>query len=186
MLTLLCLFITVAAGVSATNFSDCPTSLTTLEEALYRTEDNLLQLNRIFFPSSSRTSRFIRVLYSFRDNPNIIEDDNCHNVSFIWAIGSYLFFQPPRVFYFTSLFFNYPNNDLTNLLLVLPSECKPLVFDKECTCRLELRPELLDTLTQQVRTYMPSLYFYTKYIMYLHWMPGTNKSGWRGLIFDIM
>ena len=153
MLTLLCLFVTVAAGASAANFSDCPTSLTTLEEALYRTGDNLLQLNRIFFPSSTRSSRFIRVVYSFQDNPDILEDDNCHNVSLIWAIGSYLFFQPPRVFYFTSLFFNYPNNDFHDLQLVLPSECKPLIFSEEngeCTCKGEVRHIMLDVLTQQV------------------------------------
>ena len=157
MLTLLYLFVTVAAGVSAANFSNCPTSLTTLEEALYGTGKNLLQLNRIFFPSSTRTSRFIRVLYSFEDNPDILDDDNCHNVSFIWAIGSYLFFQPPGVFYYTSLFFNYPNNDLTNLSLVLPSECKLLVLSEEnpgkCTCRDEARHVSMDVLTQQVHCF---------------------------------
>ena len=77
--------------------------------------------------------------------------DGLCNVTYIWAIGSFLFFQPPRVFMFNSLFFNYPNNDLTDLPLALPSECRPLIrseIDEECTCTVDSR--LLDVLTQQV------------------------------------
>ena len=142
-------FSLIAVAASA-NYSDCPTRLSTLERALYETGDNLFQLNRIFFPPSNRPSRFIRVTYRFLDEMDDRDGLLC-NVTYIWAIGSFLFFQPPRVFMFNSLFFNYPNNDLTDLPLVLPSECRPLIrseIDGECTCTIDSR--LLDVLTQQV------------------------------------
>ena len=155
--SLLCLLFAASASASTANYSDCPTRLSTLEQALYETEDNIFHLNTIFFPRSSRTSRFIRVIYSFQDDPELLENDSsCKNVAYIWAIGSFLFFQPPAVFFFTSLYFNYPNNDLNDLTLILPHECRPLVFSSEtgrCACREDdPRSDPLDVLTQQVST----------------------------------
>ena len=138
-------FAAIAIIASATNYSDCSSKLRTLEHALYDTEDNLFELNRVFFPPSTRTSRFIRVTYKFLDELN-----HC-NVTYIWAIGSFLFFQPPRIFMFNSLFFNYPNNDLTDLYLTLPGECRPLIGEElngKCSCTDDSK--LLDILTQQV------------------------------------
>ena len=149
----LCLLFAASASASTANYSECPTRLSTLEQALYETEDNIFHLNTIFFPRSSEASRFIRVIY----NTELLENDSsCKNVAYIWAIGSFLFFQPPAVFYFTSLFFNYPNNDLKDLTLILPHECRPLVFSSEtgrCACR-EDDPgsDPLDVLPQQVST----------------------------------
>ena len=168
----LLLFATVAITVSfaQANYSDCTTRLRILENALYDTGDNLFQLNRIFFPPSKRTSRFIRVSFIFEDSEldnsnelNALDNSNELNginsnstcfVSYIWAIGSFLFFQPPTVFLFTSLFFNYPNNNLTILPLLLPEECRPLItsdVNGECSCKID--SYLLDVLTQQVFAY---------------------------------
>ena len=156
-----CLLLVAITVASATeNYSDCPTSLSTLERALYDTGDNLVQLNRIFFPRNTRTSRFVKVVYTFQDDPDLLYDySNCRNVTFFWAIGSFLFFQPPSIFSFTSLFFNYPNNNINDLKLTLPNECKPLIYSEEtqeCTCRVNSdtpfhhSSELLHILTQQV------------------------------------
>ena len=150
MLSFILIFSLVAVAELASYYSDCPIRLSTLERALFQTEDNLFELNRIFFPPSKRPSRFIRVTYRFLDEIDDQDGLLC-NVTYIWAIGSFLFFQPPRVFMFNSLFFNYPNNDLTDLPLVLPSECRPLIQserDGECTCTAD--SQHLDVLTQQV------------------------------------
>ncbi len=145
---MLLLVLVAATTTSATNFNDCATRLSTLELALYQTEDNLFELNKIYFPPSSLTSKFIRVNYEFLDEQN--ELSGC-NVTYIWAIGSYLFIQPPTVFMFNSLFFYYPNNGLTILPLKLPSECIPLLSSEvngECSCTNA--SAMLETLTQQV------------------------------------
>ena len=154
-LTVIITFASVAACAAAhSDFSDCATNLNTLEQALFETGDNLLQLNEVYFPANAATSRFIRVTYRFEDEIEHAQEldgpGNC-SVSFIWAIGTYLFFQPPSAITYNSLLFNYPSNDLTDLILTLPSECRPLIQSEangECTCTT--RSRLLDLVTQQV------------------------------------
>jgi hypothetical protein len=132
-----------SASVAA-SFNDCATNLGTLEEALYESENNLFQLNQIFYPPSEPTTIFIRVNYIF--------GDEC-NVTYIWAIGAFLFLQPPTLFKYTSLFFYYPSNELTTLSLQLPNECMDLITENEmdgnCSCKND--SHMLNILTQQVR-----------------------------------
>lgn len=150
LLLSLCLY---CAGVTAGrnesyDYEDCPTRLSTLEHALYETDDNLFELNRVFYPPNMRTSRFIRVTYTFLDEMG--EDDGC-NVTYIWATGILLFFQPPALFTYNTLYFNYPNNNLTDIQLRLPYECRPLIdraVGLECSCISDSRR--LHVLTQQV------------------------------------
>ena len=137
-----------SAQISATNYSDCDANLGTLERALYETEGNLFQLNAIFYPPSLLPTRFIKVNYTF-----INEEDSsmpCTDVTYIWAVGEILFLQPPTLFKLHSLFFYFPNNELTVLNLKLPVECLPLIegIDHECTCSNDSM--MLDVLTQQV------------------------------------
>ena len=133
------------------NYSDCATRFTTLEQALYETGDNEFELNRVFYPPSMRTSRFIRVNYTFLDENG--EDDDC-SIAYIWATGLLLFFQPPKLFTYNSLYFYYRNNNLSTLYLKLPYECRPLIrtnvteFDSTCSCISDSNK--LDILTQQV------------------------------------
>ena len=150
-MVLLLFFLLSLVAVNADNYSDCSTSLSTLERALYETGDNVHQMNRIFFPPSTRPSRFIRVTYSFKGD----NSTNCA-VSYIWAIGIILFFQPPSVFTSNSLYFNYPNNDLIHLRLTLPNECRPLVSSAGCNdkcCCTNSTDDILSILTQQVCIY---------------------------------
>jgi hypothetical protein len=130
---------------AAGSFDDCATNLGTLEEALYESGNNLYELNRVFYPPSEPTTRWIRVKYTFVDN-----DTDC-NVTYIWAVGKFLFLQPPALFTLTSLFFYYPNNELVTLSLQLPIECIDLItgIDGECSCMND--SHMLDILTQQVR-----------------------------------
>ena len=105
---------------------NCATQLRSLEYALYETRNNVFELNRIFFPPSARTSRFIRVHYHFLNEMGTHDYNDCL-ITYIWAVGEFLFFQPPSLFHYNSLFFNFPNNNLTDLDLFLPYECRPLV-----------------------------------------------------------
>ena len=132
--------------VSATNYSDCSSNFSTLEQALYQTGNNLFELNRVFYPPSFLTVTFIRVNYAFTDKL-----DMCTNVTYIWAVGTVLFLQPPTLFQFNSLFFYYLSNDFDKTLsLQLPIECIELAdgTDGECSCRND--SDMLDILTRQV------------------------------------
>jgi len=144
------IFISIFKHTLATEstYEDCPTNFGTLESAMYETGYNRLNLNSVFFPLNTRTSRFIRATYTFLNENG--EDDGC-NVTYIWAIGILLFYQPPSLFTYNTLYFNYPNNKLTSLSLQLPFECRPLIKNisgEECSCASSHRS--LDALTQQV------------------------------------
>ena len=130
------------------DYENCDSDLGTLEKALFQTGSNLFELNRVFYPPSLLTTRFIHVNYTFTSDGN--EVDTCTNVTYIWAVGEVLFLQPPTLFKINSLFFYYPNNELETLSLELPIECIGLIneTDGECSCMND--SHMLDILTQQV------------------------------------
>lgn len=149
MWTLSLLLLTASASVtfaaSAAEYSDCASNLNTLERALYQTERNLFELNRIFFPPSLLPTRFIRVVYTFVD-----EDIEECSVTYIWAVGGVIFLQPPALFTLNSLYFNYLNNKLITLNLQLPVQCIALINGTDGVCSCVNGHEMLDVLTQQV------------------------------------
>ena len=136
--------------VEAVDYSDCTENIATLEHALYANGANVLQLNQVFSPPGSSPPRFVLVKYQFLNENN--ELDGC-NVTYVWSATAYLIFQPPLVFRWTSLNFFYPDNELDELSIILPYECRGLVnnstLSKNCTCDVE-NTALLDFLTQQV------------------------------------
>ena len=133
-------------GFSSAQYENCTTRLSVLERALYETDSNERSLNEAFFPPGQETSRYIKVTYKF------LTDDGCE-VSYIWSIGGFLLIQPPSVFRFTSLFFSVPANDLTEVNLSLPSQCRLLASEGEdCRCNNSEESKNLDILTQQVST----------------------------------
>ena len=143
------LAITSKSAVAA-SYEDCATNIVTLQDALYDKDGyNSFQLEEVFYPPSVPTSRFIRVIYSFFNENN--ELDDC-NVTFVWSTGEVLFVHPPATFKYTSLYFSYPNNNLEFLYIRLPYECRGLVnssSDGECSCGGE-SSTILQALTQQV------------------------------------
>ena len=145
---LTCLLFVVGFS-GAEDFTKCGTDRSVLLKALFTTEDNLYQMDRVFSPARKPSSRYIRVNYFFIDNSTGVKNENC-NVSYIWALGGFLLIQPPSIFEFTSLLFSIPVNNLEALNITLPGECNVLVDVDEngtCTCG---RREILDRLTQQV------------------------------------
>lgn len=127
------------------NYTNCGSDLTVLENALYHfSPENRKHLNRIFYPPRETPSRFIKVHYKF-------EGHDC-NVTYIWAIGGFLLMQPPSIFRYTSLYFSNKANNLTDMEIRLPSECRSIVEPKKdgkCTCDGD-DYNILDMLTQQV------------------------------------
>ena len=148
MVSILPLFVLFLCTASATRYGDCDSNLSTLEQALFETGNNLFELNRIFFPPSLLPTRFIRVDYTFVNENN--EVDTCANVTHIWAVGAVLFLQPPTLFSLNSMFFYYPSNDLNTLSLQLPIECIGLINETDGLCSCETESFMLDILTQQV------------------------------------
>lgn len=146
MMQVLTVSVLLLCTVSAVDYSDCATNFTILEQALFQTGDNLFELNRVFHPPSFLTTTFIRVNYSFIDEQN----DTCPGVTYIWAVGTVLFLQPPTLFQLNSLFFYYLNNDLNTLSLQLPIECIKLVNVTDGVCSCKKASQLLDILTRQV------------------------------------
>ena len=136
--------------VSQAQYEDCGTKRDVLLKALFDTGNNLFELDKVFFPPRSQTSRYIKVKYTFLDD-NGNDAGNC-TVNYIWAIGGFLLVQPPKIFQLTSLLFSTPANKLENLNLQLPSACKALVSNEtfdNCSCEGDDR-YALDRLTQQV------------------------------------
>ena len=128
------------------SFEECASKRDVLLRALFTTGSNLNELDRVFYPAGQQPSRFIQADYYF----NNTGDDNCI-VSYFWASGGFLLIQPPSIFQFTSLFFNYPANNLDKIKLTLPQECAQLINvteDGNCSCREE--DSVLERLTQQV------------------------------------
>ena len=143
------LAITCRSAVAA-SYEDCATNIVTLQDALYDEDGyNSYQLDLIFFPASAPSSRFIQVVYSFFNENN--ELDDC-NVTYVWSIGEVLLAEPPTIFKFLSLYFNYPNNKLEFLYIRLPYECRGLVNASsggECSCE-DKSDDILEAVTQQV------------------------------------
>lgn len=150
-------FILLFASCSKGQYENCSTNRTVLENAFFETGTNLNELDHVFFPLRTESSKFAIVNYTFLD-ANGIADDNC-TVTYIWAVGDALFLQPPQIFQLTSLLFSNPANDLKKLSLQLPYHCQQLVStDKGCSCRKNFWKESgsnpgsnpLDIFTQQV------------------------------------
>lgn len=132
--------------LSLSNHQNCSETLINLENALFANSSNIINMENAFFPSREQNSRFLEVVYEFEDNPNCV-------VIFFWSVGSFLFIQPPAIFTYTSLLFNFPSNSIDNVTITLPNECKSLVLEKNstsgCTCKFE-RTTFLDMLTRHV------------------------------------
>ena len=115
----------------------------------------MLQLSRVFFPPGSDPPRFIEVVYQFLNETDEL-DGSCR-VVYLWSDSTFLIYLPPIVFRWASLNFFYLENEFSNLTVVLPNECQPLVESRVtglCTCDYEVVDDkqslTMDHFTQQV------------------------------------
>ena len=125
-------------------------SIVDLGGALYKAK-NLLSLTQVFYPPRKPPVQFVRVKYIFESNGT---DNSKCNVTYLWAKGGFLLIQPPSVFRFTSLFFNFDENTKYDLQLTLPGTCRPLVYtDSTSDCSCHSKGDdfgILDMVTHQV------------------------------------
>ena len=130
-------------------YNSCDT-LKSLEKNLYNTGDNMLNLMKIFYPPHKAGVSFLRVNYEFENESGSL--DNC-SVTYLWAIGGFLLYQPPTIFQFTSLLFNHKDTNSGKLSLRLPNACRQLVTvnDSKCSCEHGAH---LEVLTHQVSEQM--------------------------------
>ena len=66
-------------------------SCTTLPELLYHlynTDDNLLHLNKFFYPPQHEAPTFLHVKYTFKSADDM--EDTKYSVNYIWAEGGFL------------------------------------------------------------------------------------------------
>lgn len=136
------------------NYTECGTLKQVLLKALFETERNLYELDRVFAPPRIPSLRYVEVEYSFADRDG--EYGDC-KVEYKWAVGGFLLVQPPRIFQFTSLLFWYaPSPDADGdkrVALKLPHACRVLVNDTNgnCSCYGNEGAKDLQILTRQVK-----------------------------------
>ena len=124
----------------------CDQCFQTLASHLLNTGDNKYQLQKTFYPPKQNHPVFVTVTYQFKDlcsgtsnscssaNISNCSDTNIsspcsdtntpnQNKTWFWSSGTFYFFQPLRVFQFTSLFLANPFWRTSNVILTLPAEC---------------------------------------------------------------
>ena len=140
------LLLTILIKLAQSQYENCSSQFVHLERALYSNSQNLFYLQTAFYPPEMQTSRFLNVIYKFPD----IEGQGCA-VTYFWSVGSFLFFLPPSVFKYSSLYFSIPANTVANVTIELPEACQQLVYNnvtKCCTCK---KSSMLGVLTKNVR-----------------------------------
>ena len=154
----------ISTSVSSTTTCN---NLTSLVEALYSTDDNLLELAKVFYPLRQSPAKYVKVTYQFV-NESQNETDYC-SINYIWASSSFLLIQPPDILQWTSLlFYHKAVNEDENIILTLPAACVHLA-PNNCSCKNQTKGSLLNFFTHQVST-IPHLcaehYVFCNYPLY--------------------
>ena len=83
------------------------------------------------------------VTYNFTPEDGFYDDSNMCSVTYVWA-------RTPSISQFLSLLFNFPVNNLTDITLTLPHQCRGLMSTASSSCSCLDEGSILDILTQQV------------------------------------
>lgn len=91
-------------------------------------DENLLNLEKIFFPPEKASPLFVTVYYQYGDrsyicDTKIAEEDNSTEVWF-WSKTLFYMFQPIHVFQYTSLLFSDLKSYSSDVCLILDHECR--------------------------------------------------------------
>ena len=95
----------------------CDQCYQTLSSFLMNTSDNKYHLRNVFFPPDTISPAFVTVTYQY-------DDMSIPNKTWYWSAGIFYFYQPLRVFRFTSLFFGPVNWLRSDVTITLPAECE--------------------------------------------------------------
>ena len=137
---------TVSTPEESNHYNDCTTNFSTLERALFFTDNNRFELISAFYPARESATLFLNVKYNF----SIPENDQteltvCHN--WIWTTGTFYLIESPDVFLFTSLLFVHPENKIHTLTLRLPADCAGVA--QKCASNPN-KVSMLEILTRRV------------------------------------
>ena len=110
----------------------CDQCFQTLSSFLINTSDNKYHLRNTFFPPNTISPVFVTVTYHYED---------MRNETWYWSAGLFYFYQPLRVFQFTSLFFGPADLRRGAVTLTLPAQCENTSED------------FMQQLTQMVSSY---------------------------------
>ena len=110
----------------------CRDNYSMLANTLLRNDDNKYQLSLVFFPTDRTPPSFVNVTYKY-------DDTDITDETWLWSAGAFYFFQPLRIYQFSSLFFGIPHFRSGNVTLMLPAECA------------NAQVQIMETLTQRVR-----------------------------------
>ena len=106
---------TVTQGQS--EYEDCAINYSILEEAVFKTNNNLYELTTTFYPPDKDNPLYVSVTYRFL---NTNESVNYH-----WSSASLYFTIQPNTIQYLSLFFCYVEDDrIVDLELELPGDVK--------------------------------------------------------------
>ena len=137
---------TVSIPEESNHYNDCTNNFSTLEEALFFTDNNRFHLISAFYPARETATLFLNVRYNFSIPENQqTELTVCHN--WLWTTGTFYLIESPDVFLFTSLLFLHPENKIHTLELTLPAECAQLA--EECASNPK-NISMLEILTKRV------------------------------------
>lgn len=117
---------------------NCNEDYGALATTLINTSDNKYQLSITFFPTQTTPPVFVNVIYRY-DNTNLPDQ------KWLWSAGAFYFFQPLRIYQYTSLFFGNPEFRSGTVTLTLPATCS------------NAPAPLMETLTQRVRDILHAL-----------------------------
>ena len=108
---------TIAQGQS--EYEDCATNYSVLEEALFKTGNNLFKLTTTFYPPDKDNPMYVSVTYKFLNTSE--------SVNYRWSSASLYHVIQPHTFRYLSLLFCYiEDNRLVTLELELPEVCENL------------------------------------------------------------
>ena len=137
---------TVSTPEESNHYNDCISNFSTLERALFFTDNNRFHLISAFYPARETATLFLNVRYNFSIPENQqTELTVCHN--WLWTTGTFYLIESPDVFLFTSLLFLHPENKIHTLELMLPAECAQLA--EKCASNPN-EVTMLEILTRRV------------------------------------
>ena len=113
--------VALAAVVQGQNeYENCTTNYFVLEEAVFKTNDNLFTLTTTFYPPERNNPLYVSVTYKALDTNT--------TVKYQWSSAVLYHIVPPHIIRYLSLLFCYiEDNRIVDLELELPEECESLI-----------------------------------------------------------
>ena len=120
-LGILMFFVALAAVVQGqSEYENCTTNYFVLEQAIFKTNDNLFTLTSTFYPPDRNNPLYVSVTYKALDTNT--------TVNYRWSSAVLYHIVPPHIIRYLSLLFCYvEDNRIVAFELELPEGCEGLI-----------------------------------------------------------